>query len=311
MEKSVADRGNDGELIWHNIGMMPRVAEFPFRVSSVGWLHRGDAHYHGSHEGGLEFCFRLRSKEASAVDIFDGKAYRTRYPHVVVKRPGIKHDYDELAMREEFFFIYQPPVARLLELSGISLGEPVVRIGGLGRVARVVSYVRGEIFPRISERGAADEIDSICWHLLVMAAMLRRDRRGVAADFRSGAVNAGDAVAQKLRAAEERMRLGFPNRMDFDALARDAGMSRRTFFRHWFRVFRDTPQEHLRGLRLDSAARGLVQDSRSVAEVGASCGFPDAAYFCAVFKKRFGIPPMAYRSREREILGWGKRDPSE
>ena len=81
-------------LQWLNIGALPRVTEFPFRVSTVGWVDRGDAHYHGTHEGGFEFCLRLRSEEPAATDRFAGKVWRTPYPHLVVQRPGVRlHDH--------------------------------------------------------------------------------------------------------------------------------------------------------------------------------------------------------------------------
>jgi transcriptional regulator GlxA family with amidase domain len=111
-------------------------------------------------------------------------------------------------------------------------------------------------------------------------------------------------VAQRLRAAEERMRLGFAEEVDFAALAREAGLSRRTFFRRWSDIFRDTPQAHLREIRLLNAARGLVLDSRSVSEVAVSCGFPNPAYFSALFRRRFGASPQRYRSQQLKTLGW-------
>ena len=292
-------------LQWLNIGALPRVTEFPYRVSSIGWVDRGDAHYHGTHEGGFEFCLRLRSEAPSATDVFDGKVWKTPYPHLLVQRPGVRHDYDEPAWRESFFFIYQPSMMPLLELAGVDFAAPVQQVAVSPRLRQAVDFVRNELFPRVAERGVADEIDSSCWFVLAnllaqkpVASRLNtpRNRRPV--------VNAGDAVAQRLRAAEERMRLGFAQETNFSDLARAAGMSRRTFFRRWADVFRDTPQAHLREIRLLNAARGLVLDSRSVSEVAVSCGFPNPAYFAALFRRRFGISPQRYRAREMKTLGW-------
>ena len=153
-------------LQWLNIGALPRVTEFPYRVSSIGWVDRGDAHYHGTHEGGFEFCLRLRSEAPSATDVFDGKVWKTPYPHLLVQRPGVRHDYDEPAWRESFFFIYQPSMMPLLELAGVDFAAPVQRVAVSPRLRQAVDFVRNELFPRVTERGVADEIDSSCWFVL-------------------------------------------------------------------------------------------------------------------------------------------------
>ena len=296
----------DPPLQWLNIGALPRVTEFPYRVSTVGWLHRGNAHYCGSHEGGFEFCLRLRSDAEEAVDRFGGKLWRTRYPHLVIQHPGVPHEYDEPASRESFFFIYQPSMAPLLELAGVDFGAPVLPVSVPERMRKVIDFARDDLVPRVTERGVADELDALCWFVLTnMLAQCPADKRGGVSGGRPCAgVNAGDAVAQRLRAAEERMRLGFSEDIDFGDLARGAGMSRRTFFRRWADVFRNTPQAHLREIRLLNAARGLVLDLRSVSEVAASCGFPNPTYFSALFRRRFGVSPQRYRSRELKTLGW-------
>ena len=298
----------DGTLQWHNIGMLPRETEFPFRVSTVGWLHRADGGYRGTHAGGLEFCLRLRSNAPEAVDRIDGRVWRTPYPHLVVKTPGPLHEYAEKEMHEAFFFIYQPSMAPLLDMAGVRFPAPVMPFTFTNRLRRIVDFAREELFPRITARGVADEIDAICWGVLSNLLAQRPPERRRAATavkrpLRPG-VNAGDAVAQRLRAAEERMRLGFAEAVDFAALAREAGLSRRTFFRRWADIFRDTPQAHLREIRLLNAARGLVLDSRSVSEVAVSCGFPNPAYFSALFRRRFGASPQRYRSQQLKTLGW-------
>ena len=298
---------DDGFLQWLNIGALPRVAEFPFRVSTVGWVARAGGGYHGTHEGGLEFCLRLRSESPVAVDRFDGREWRTPYPHLVVERPGPLHEYEERELVEAFFFIYQPSMSPLLELAGVRFPEPVMPFALTSRLLRIVDFARAELFPRIAERGVADEIDALCWGLLSNLLAQRpaaEPRRAEPGGGRFPGVNAGDAVAQRLRAAEERMRLGFAEAIDFAALAREAGLSRRTFFRRWADVFRDTPQAHLREIRLLNAARGLVLDSRSVSEVAVSCGFPNPAYFSSLFRRRFGASPQRYRSQQLKTLGW-------
>ena len=294
---------DDGSIQWHNIGMLPRVTEFRYRVSTVGWVDRPGGHYKGRHEGGLEFCIRLRSEDSFVEDRVDGAVWRTRYPHLVVKRPGPLHEYEEPGRSAAFFFIYQPSMAPLLRLAGVSFPEAPMPVVATGRLRRAIDIARKELFPRAAERGVADEIDALCW-LVLSILLAQRPAAGPGPELPPARVNAGDVVAQRLRAAEERMRLGFADAIDFGGLARDSGLSRRTFFRRWADVFRDTPQAHLREIRLLNAARGLVLDSRSVSEVAVSCGFPNPAYFTALFRERFGVSPQRYRSQQLKTLGW-------
>lgn len=197
-------------------------------------------------------------------------------------------------------------MAPLLELAGIDFGAPILPVSVSDRLRKVVDFARDDLFPHVTERGVADELDALCWFVLtnLLAQRSASERRTAATKPARTGVNAGDAMAQRLRATEERMRLGFAEEIDFGELARAAGMSRRTFFRRWADVFRDTPQSHLREIRLLNAARGLVLDLRSVSEVAASCGFTNPTYFAALFRRRFGISPQRYRSRELKTLGW-------
>ena len=68
--------------------------------------------------------------------------------------------------------------------------------------------------------------------------------------------------------------------------------------RCFFRETGFTPKEYLLNLRLSYAKKLLLQDNFiSVEWVAFTCGFNDAFYFSALFKKRFGLSPRTYRNR--------------
>ena len=56
-----------------------------------------------------------------------------------------------------------------------------------------------------------------------------------------------------------------------------------------------SPVKHLIDVRMERAASLLAEGSPSIAEIAKSCGFSDVYYFSRLFKKRFAIPPAAYR----------------
>ena len=56
-----------------------------------------------------------------------------------------------------------------------------------------------------------------------------------------------------------------------------------------------SPVKHLIDVRMERAAKMLSKGGVSVAEAAKACGFSDVYYFSRLFKRRFSIPPAAYR----------------
>lgn len=118
---------------------------------------------------------------------------------------------------------------------------------------------------------------------------------------RGDAAAAAPAVAGRPRMQEIAMRLRSDpaNALSVAALARDLGMTAD----HFTRVFRSaigaTPRAVLTAARLD-LARHLLRDSTlGVAQVAASCGFADPAFFGRHFAAHAGCSPGAWRRRAR------------
>jgi AraC family transcriptional regulator of arabinose operon len=87
-------------------------------------------------------------------------------------------------------------------------------------------------------------------------------------------------------------------RCELATLARVAGIS----VPHFARLFRQhlgtTPQRFLEDRRLDRSCELLRATPMSIEEISQECGFTNAFYFSTRFKKRYGIPPRAWRKRE-------------
>ncbi len=90
--------------------------------------------------------------------------------------------------------------------------------------------------------------------------------------------------------------------LSLDELAEAAGLSLRQFHRRFRQVTGETPVSYQHTQRCN-AARDLLQNSNlSVAEVGASVGFADSAYFIRIFKRLAGQTPGEYRRKVRGKL---------
>jgi AraC-like DNA-binding protein len=81
-------------------------------------------------------------------------------------------------------------------------------------------------------------------------------------------------------------------------LARQAGMSVRSFHRHFHAATGQTPGDYLTAQRIARAKELLaVHPSGRIAEVAAQCGFEDGNYFSRVFRAHTGSTPREFSHR--------------
>jgi transcriptional regulator GlxA family with amidase domain len=81
------------------------------------------------------------------------------------------------------------------------------------------------------------------------------------------------------------------------ALAERAGMSERSFLRHYRKLTGATPARAIERLRVE-AARGLLGTTRlPVKRVAQRCGFGSEETMRRSFLRLLGVPPQAYRQR--------------
>ena len=80
-------------------------------------------------------------------------------------------------------------------------------------------------------------------------------------------------------------------------MCRISGYSKLYFERLFKRLTGMTPAAYLQQQRLAHALELLRHTSQPVYEIAAACGFRDSAYFCRVFRRKFGMPPGSRRGR--------------
>jgi AraC-like DNA-binding protein len=78
-------------------------------------------------------------------------------------------------------------------------------------------------------------------------------------------------------------------------LAQAAGMSIRSFHRHFKISTGMTPAQYLLRHRIAAACRLLRESATPVQTIAAECGIPDPVYFCRLFRKTTGMTPGAFR----------------
>lgn len=91
----------------------------------------------------------------------------------------------------------------------------------------------------------------------------------------------------------------YQEKLTLAQIAGRAAVSERECLRCFRKHLRQTPVEYLTGFRLNQAKKLLAETKYSVTEISYQCGFSDSAYMGKVFKKSFGMTPLAYRNTRR------------
>jgi len=81
------------------------------------------------------------------------------------------------------------------------------------------------------------------------------------------------------------------------SLARSVGLSRPVFARRFTERVGDTPMGYLRGVRVERAARLLVETADSLAAIATAVGYTSEYAFNRAFRRARGVPPGRFRVR--------------
>ena len=91
----------------------------------------------------------------------------------------------------------------------------------------------------------------------------------------------------------------FTDDIRLDILVRLSGHPPATFARRFTRLTGTTVIDYLHALRIHEAQRALLDSKRAITDIAFSTGFNNLAHFNAIFKRRTGCSPSAYRQQQR------------
>lgn len=83
--------------------------------------------------------------------------------------------------------------------------------------------------------------------------------------------------------------------LTLDDISAHLGMSERTLCRQFLNLTGETVMERLHNLRMDRAAKLLLDTDAPISQVGEMVGMPDSSYFCRRFRRHFHNTPARYR----------------
>lgn len=92
----------------------------------------------------------------------------------------------------------------------------------------------------------------------------------------------------------------YQEKLTLTDIAASANISEREALRCFQKNLSQSPFEYLIGFRLNQSKKMLAETNDSVTQISFMCGFSNSAYFGKVFKKAFGMTPLAYRATSKE-----------
>jgi DNA-binding response OmpR family regulator len=88
--------------------------------------------------------------------------------------------------------------------------------------------------------------------------------------------------------------------LSVQTLSESIGMSRSLLVRKTEALFGDPPNDLIRRIRLNKAARLLERKVGNVSEIAIEVGFNNPSYFAECFKKQFGVTPSQFHQDSKE-----------
>lgn len=135
------------------------------------------------------------------------------------------------------------------------------------------------------------------------------------------ALVAEDLIVERIRDGSERQRVPLRNRLGSthpkltqavilmesnieeplttDEIARHVCVSRRQLERIFKQYLNSVPSQYYLELRLNRARQMLMQTSKSIIQIGLSCGFSSGPHFSSAYRNCFGITPREDRNQRR------------
>ena len=119
---------NRNDKYWYvRLDDVPRTVKFPFPLKEFGFFWN-KVEPEASFDWKLEFTLRLSSLEQFAVDEIGGVTYRTEYPNVILKLPGVVHKYAIPEPRDAVYFAYSTALADAMTAANLFQMPPVWKI---------------------------------------------------------------------------------------------------------------------------------------------------------------------------------------
>lgn len=187
-------------------------------------------------------------------------------------------------------FAFDAPDAALLA----SLLPVLVHVRGVDRLSLLVKLVRDE---SLEVRPGRELVLDRLVEVLLIEALRAHPPAGAPAGLLRGLADARIAAGLRLMHGDP------AQPWTVEALAREAALSRSTFFERFSRAVGMPPMEYLLVWRMALAKDLLSRTSLAIADVAARVGYGSASTFSTAFSRHVGLPPGRYARQRSTATG--------
>ena len=269
-----------------NIEPVPRLLSFPLKVRSLGYV---PVNYHNrkcAYET-VDFSFELSGTTPNSIITAAGKEHINKFPCALVNVPDVYYETLTPTAWEVLYFAYDKTLFPLIHEWNLDKLHPKWEFQITTNINRIIKDIF-ELSGRIHEHGVCDKIDALCYSLIVETIT-----------YNQNTVHMIDNNEQIVREIASYVEFNYDKDISILKLLKKHGISKRTFFRYWKKIFRSSPTKYINELKINSA-RGMLKDSLlRITEIAENLGFKDPLYFSRAFKNHVGISPLQYRKRSK------------
>lgn len=201
---------------------------------------------------------------------------------------GVVSEADAIGMTDHDFFPKQrADEYRADDVAVMDSGEPIInRIESAPEAAGSPRLVMTSKVPLRDRRGRVIGIAGVSRQIEHI-----REQSGTA-----------DAFADVIRHLHD----NYGQTQTAEDLASMAGLSISQFERRFRRAFGSSPHQYLVRVRIENAARILLETYETVSQVAQACGFYDHAHFSRSFRRIMNVSPTEYRRRHQQTATHGE-----
>ena len=215
------------------------------------------------------------------VVIPEGTIHRTTYNNEKVhERMDCKFDRN---------YIDDIPEAKSAFMS-LFVGSPVLSLHSAHReyVERILNNIRSEY--ENPDEFSADNARALIHQLIICLTRLKKMQ---------GTNVQNDLDDSLIQEAARYIRANYSSPLTLEAVAKHINISPTYFSKKFKAATGFGYREYLVNVRLQEAARLLLETKLSITEIALKCGFNDSNYFGDVFRRAKGISPMSYRKNNK------------
>ena len=183
------------------------------------------------------------------------------------------------------YFEFDSPDATLL----VSLLPSLLHVRGIERLPVLVKLVREE---SLAARPGRELVLARLVELLLIESLRSSTQDSAPPGLLRGLADARIAVGLRL------MHAAPARAWTVDALAREAALSRSTFFERFSRAVGLPPMEYLLSWRMALAKDLLGRGGVAIADVAERVGYSSASTFSTAFSRHVGLPPGRYARQQ-------------